>query len=101
MLIQTLSDFYVSVSCIFLFHVSNTNSADSWCDTCACIGEAADSDHEDCVTCEEGCQQCLTGQYIIIWMDVCTTSIAHEEMKCIMFSAKKNILSVKFGKCPI
>lgn len=79
-----------SVSCNFLFHVSNTNSADSWCDTCSCIGAAADSGHEDCVTCEEGCQQCLTGQYIIIWMDVCTTSIAHKEIKCIMFSAKKH-----------
>uniref|UniRef100_A0A8C1PM43 Proprotein convertase subtilisin/kexin type 5b n=1 Tax=Cyprinus carpio TaxID=7962 RepID=A0A8C1PM43_CYPCA len=36
--------------------------------------------HNYCVTCEEGCQQCLTGQYIIIWMDVCTTSIL--SMRC-------------------
>lgn len=92
---DTWSVFYVLLYHAFSFSMFQhywTWSADFWCNVCSCIGEVADLDHEDCVTCEEGCQHCLDGQYIIIWMDVCT-NIALLKINCITSSAKKDLLS--------
>lgn len=36
-----------------------------------CTGEVADTDQENCVTCEEGCQKCLKGGYCSIVFQFC------------------------------
>uniref|UniRef100_A0A673LQY8 Proprotein convertase subtilisin/kexin type 5-like n=1 Tax=Sinocyclocheilus rhinocerous TaxID=307959 RepID=A0A673LQY8_9TELE len=69
------------------------------------VGEVVDLDREDCVPCEEGCQHCLTGQYIIIWMDVCTTKMLYFcrlKLSCLKICPERTFedkLSMRCARC--